>query len=155
MDKNEDNKIDQWEQALREHHALLSSPYNYHLNATDKWGLEVLKTLFLLSGAGLAGVFALVQQGPDAIPRDALPFLPFGIGIVTAVFSMILTRYMHDAASDAWFDTINRFADTHDLDIHAPAKTWPIRVLNACAIACGIVSGASSIWAGVALYKLF
>lgn len=133
-------------------------PYVFHLNAVDVWGMEVLKTLFLLGAAGIAGVFTLAQIGKigdkPISPAD-LPFLSFAIATIAAVLSLLTGRFMHDAQTAAWFKTINEFAETGDMEIMGPADTCLSDCCQILTFVLGFVSAGASLYACWALYSTF
>lgn len=143
---------------LKERHAQLMHPYIYHLNAVDTWGLEVLKTLFLLGAAGIAGVFTLAQAGnvggTPISPAD-LPFLSFALATIAAVLSLLAGRFMHEAQSEAWRKTVNKFSDTGDMSLSEATETALSTFCHVLTFALGIVSAAASVFACWSLYSTF
>lgn len=133
-------------------HRQLVDAHQYHLRATDVWGIEVLKTLFLLNAAGLAGVFTLAQT---SIPRQSLPFLPFSLGIILAVASLTFGRYMHSAGSDGWKETANNYAKSFDDQDTELTNKREVGCWEFAQTFCAYGSAASCLWAGYCMYKIF
>lgn len=134
-------------------HRQLLAAHDYSLRATETWGIEVVKTLFLLNAAGLAGVFALVQA--EDIARKDLPFLSFSIGILFAVISLTFGRYMHAAAADGWQASADLYATTFNAKDAALKNLKQIECLEFAQIFSAYGSAACCLWAGYTLYGLF
>lgn len=133
-------------------HRQLVAAHEYQLRATDTWGIEVLKTLFLLNAAGLAGVFTLAQT---VTPRASLPFVPFALGIALAVASLTFGRYMHSAGARGWKASAACYAKSFsdkDTELKNPREvgSWEF-----AQIICAYGSAICCLWAGYCLYKLF
>lgn len=134
-------------------HRQLLAAYDYSVRTTEMWGIEIIKTLFLLNAAGLAGVFTLAQV--NGIVRGSLPFISFSVGIVLAVASLTFGRYMHSTAAKGWQDSADRYADSFDDE---DAKLKNIRTVNCFEFAqtsSAYASAGACLWAGYTLYGLF
>ena len=132
---------------------MLIRAYETEFQATETWGLEVTKTLFLLNAAGLTGVFALVTTG--SILRSELPFMLFALGIALAVISMALGRYMHSFAATGWLDSIEKFDVAPKVSLLTLPNLKTVNLLQVLSMICAYVSGAVCIWAGLKLYLHF
>lgn len=159
---NEDRAEDQTQAErilqLKERYAQLMHPYVFHSNAVDTWGMEVLKTLFLLGAAGIAGVFTLAQignVGGRPISPANLPFLSFAIATIAAVLSLLAGRFMHEAQTTAWAKTLNKFAETCDMEISGPDETCLSDVCQALTFVLGFISAGASLYACWTLYATF
>ncbi|UYO92425.1 hypothetical protein [Pollutimonas sp. M17] len=133
--------------------AALADAYKTELQATETWGLEVVKTLFLLNSVGLTGVFALVAT--DHVMRPDLPFLQFSLGIVLAVISMTLGRYVHLTAQEGWWKSLEQFRIEAKLSLLKLSNLKIVNILQIFCVLCAYASGLLCIWAGVRLYLLF
>ena len=135
-------------------HARLREVYFLEFNAMEKWGLETIKTLFLLNGVGLTGLFGLAAASRPEINLKMLPFGWFAVGIILSVMSMVFARYGHDAASNGWHRRVEEFADLPRRSCLELGNRKSVARLMLLAHICGWTSGACCLWAGWELYKM-
>jgi len=134
-------------------HRQIIAAYEYAVRTTEMWGIDIIKTLFLLNAAGLAGVFTLVQV--KEIPRESLPFFSFSIGIVLTVASLTFGRYMHSAAANGWLQGANSYAASfYDEDAKLP-NTRTVECFEFAQTSAAYASAGACLWAGYTLYGLF
>lgn len=134
---------------------LMREAYRTEFQAMETWGIEVVKTLFLLSGAGLAGVFALAASSKWQDRLHDLPFLPFAIGILLSVVSMALGRYGHHIAQLGWQKNMRDFSiQPKKKHMQLPNFRFTHGVMK-LAEAAAYCSAAACIYAGYSLYQQF
>lgn len=131
----------------------LTQAYRVEFQATETWGIEVIKALFLLNGAGLTGVFALLANVSQ--DRSALPFGLFALGIIASVVSMVLGRYMHALAADGWLKHIENFRPTTNVKNDELPNLNIVQTLHCFSITTAFLSGGLCVWAGIKLYLFF
>jgi len=135
-------------------YARLRQVYLIEFDAMERWGLETVKTLFLLNGVGLTGLFGLAAANRPEIELSHLPFAWFAVGIVLSVMSMVFARYAHNSASNGWHRRLEEFAALPRHSCLELGNRKSVSCLMGLARACGWLSGGCCLWAGWALYKV-
>lgn len=118
----------------------------------EMWGLEVVKTLFLINAAGLTGTFALASNEHHRV--TAIMFAWFAVGIALSVLSMTLGRYMHDKAADGWLRALDILQKTKKAPSENPFRSRALFLQFASHLS-GYSSAVCAVCGGFSLYGSF
>lgn len=118
----------------------------------DMWGIEVLKHLVIINGAGLAGTFTLYQV--QGIPRSFWPTFAFLIGLAAAFLSLTMGWVFHRRVIEHLISGLSQFiqgAVGENFGLIATAKVRPVFGI---VMALSVTSGVAFLVGAISLYRL-
>jgi len=118
----------------------------------DEWGMEVLKHLVIINGAGLAGIFTLYQV--NCLTRSPGPALIFIAGIVMAFIALMLGWYLQKQIATALLSFAIRWRAGQAQITESIDCIRALRPLAGVQVLCGVFSLICFVWGAGKIYLI-
>ncbi|VVE49912.1 hypothetical protein [Pandoraea sputorum] len=125
---------------------------NEQSSRADMWGIEVLKHLVIINGAGLAGTFTLYQV--QGLPHSFWPTLSFLIGLAAAFLSLTMGWAFHRRVIEHFISGLSQFIQGSAGENFRLLAIAKVRWIFAAVMIFSVISGIAFFVGAISLYRL-